>query len=94
MKASINTNAGTHELTITSHDLNWDELQQATFSEGEVQGRDRLKLIGQELTVPRLRSKAGDAPTREGEGKTSYRTDAAPGHYQTRYGAGVISRHL
>jgi len=94
VKASINTNTVTNELTITIQGLNWDDLEQASFYEGEVQVRDLLKLIGQELTVHLLRSKAVDAPTLEWEGKTYYRKDTSPGHYQTLYGEVVLSRHL
>ncbi len=94
MKASINTNAVTHELTITIQGLNWDDIQQAAFSEGEVQVRDLLKLIGQELAVHLLRSKAVDAATLEWEGKTYYRKETSPGHYQTLYGEVVLSHHL
>jgi len=94
MKASINTNAGTHELTITLQGLNWDEVEQASFYEGEVQVRELLKLIGQELTMHLLRSKAVDAPTLEWEGTSYYRKEASPGHYQTLYGEVVLSRHL
>ncbi len=53
VKASINTNAVTNELTITIQGLNWDDIEQASFYEGEVQVRDLLKVIGQELTVHR-----------------------------------------
>jgi hypothetical protein len=81
-------------LTITIQGLKWDEIEQASFYEGEVQVRDLLKLIGQELTLRLLRSKAVDAPTLEREGKTYYRKDASPGHYQTLYGEVVLSRHL
>lgn len=94
MKASINTNIVTNELTITIQGLKWDEIEQASFYEGEVQVRDLLKLIGQELTLRLLRSKAVDAPTLEREGKTYDRKDASPGHYQTLYGEVVLSRHL
>ncbi len=94
MKASINTNVGTHELTITIQGLNWDDIEQASFYEGEVQVRELLKLIGQELTVHLLRSKAVEAPTLEWEGKTYYRQETSPGHYQTLYGEVVLSRHL
>ena len=58
MKASINTNTVTNEVTITIEGLNWDDLQQASFYAGEVQVRALLKLIGQELTMQLLRSKA------------------------------------
>jgi hypothetical protein len=84
----------TNELTITIQGLNWDDIEQASFYEGEVQVRDLLKVIGQELTVHLLRSKAVDAPTLEREGKTYYRKDTSPGHYQTLYGEVVLSRHL
>jgi len=94
VKASINTNVGTHELTITIQGLNWDDIQQAAFYEGEVQVRDLLKLIGQELTVHLLRSKAVDAPTVKWEGETYYRKETSLGHYQTLYGEVVLSRHL
>jgi hypothetical protein len=94
VKVSINPNAVTHELTITIQGLNWDEVEQASFYEGEVQVRDLLQLIGQELTVHLLRSKAEDASTLEWQGKTYYRKAASPGHYQTLYGEVVISRHL
>ena len=94
MKASITPNTVTNELTITIQGLNWDAIEQASFYEGEVQVRDLLQLIGQELTVHLLRSKAPEAPTLEWEGKTYYRKAASPGHYQTLYGEVVLSRHL
>jgi hypothetical protein len=94
VKASINPNAVTNELTITLQGLNWDDIEQASFSEGEVQVRDLLKVIGQELTVHLLRRKAIAAPTLEGEGQTYYRKDTSPGHYQTLYGEVVLSRPL
>ena len=91
MKASINPNAVTHELTITIEGLNWEDIEQASFYEGEVQVRELLKLIGQELTLHLLRSKAVDAPTLTVEGKTYYRKDASLGHYHTLYGEVGIS---
>jgi hypothetical protein len=94
VKASINTNTVTNEVTITIEGLNWDDIGQASFYEGEVQVRDLLQLIGQELTVHLLRRKAVEAPTLEWAGKTYYRKDASPGHYQTLYGEVVLSRHL
>jgi hypothetical protein len=94
VKVSINPNAVTHELTITIQGLNWDEVEQAAFYEGEVQVRDLLQLIGQELTLHLLRSKALEAPTLQWQGKTYYRKAASPGHYQTLYGEVVLSRHL
>jgi hypothetical protein len=94
MKASINTDVMTHELTITIQGLNWEDIEQASFYEGEVEVRDLLKLIGQELTVHLLRSKAVDTPTLEWEGKTYYRKEASPGPYQTLYGEVVLSRPL
>jgi hypothetical protein len=84
----------THELTITIQGLNWDEVEQASFYEGEVQVRELLKVIGQELTVQLLRGKDIDTPTLEWQGKTYYRKAASPGHYQTLYGEVVLSRHL
>ena len=93
MKASINTNAVTNELTITIEGLNWEDLQQASFYAGEVQVRDLLKVIGQELTAQLLRSKDIETPTLEREGKTYYRKAATPGHYQTLYGEVAVSRH-
>jgi hypothetical protein len=94
VKASINTSAVTNELTITIQGLNWDDIEQAAFYEGEVQVRDLLKVIGQELTVHLLRSKAVDAPTVKWEGETYYRKETSLGHYQTLYGEVVLSRHL
>jgi hypothetical protein len=84
----------TPELTITIQGLNWDEATQASFYEGEVQVRELLKLIGQELTLHLLRSKTVAAPTLEWEGQIYYRKAASPGHYQTLYGEVVLSRHL
>src|SRR5262249_32615707 len=55
---------------------------------------DLLKVIGQELTVHLLHSKAVDAPTVKWEGETYYRKETSLGHYQTLYGEVVISRHL
>ena len=94
MKASLNTSAVTNELTITLQGLNWDDIEQAAFYEGEVQVRDLLKVIGQELTVHLLRSKAVDAPTVKWEGETYYRKETSLGHYQTLYGEVVLSRPL
>jgi hypothetical protein len=94
VKASINANTGTNELTITIQGLNWDDIEQAPFYEGEVQVRDLLKLIGQELTVHLLRRRAVDAPRLTVEGKTYYRKAASLGHYQTLYGEVVLSRYL
>ena len=94
MKASINSNWVTNELTITIQGLNWADTQQAAFYEGELQVRTLLKLIGQELTRQLLRSKAVDAPTLELQGEIYYRKAASPGHYQTLYGEVVLSRHL
>jgi hypothetical protein len=93
VKVSINTNAGTHELTITIQGLNWAEVEQAAFYEGERQVRDLLRHIGQALTAQLLRSKAVDTPTLEWAGTTYYRKAATPGHYQTLYGEVVVSRH-
>jgi hypothetical protein len=94
MKVSINPNAMTHELTITIQGLNWEDVEQASFYEGEVQVRDLLQLIGQELIGHLLRSKAVETPTLEWEGKTYYRKAASPGHYQTLYGEVILSRYL
>ena len=93
MKASRSTNAVTNELTITIEGLTWEDLQQASFYAGEVQVRELLKVIGQELTVQLLRSKDVDTPTLEREGKTYYRKAATPGHYHTLYGEVVLFRH-
>ncbi len=94
MKASISTNAVANELTITIQDLNWEDTQQASFYEGEVQVRALLQLIGQALTRQLLRSKDVDASSRELEGETYYRKAASLGHYQTLYGEVVVLRHL
>ncbi len=94
MKASISTNSVANELTITIQGLNWEDTQQASFSEGELQVRDLLKVIGQEVTVQLLHSKEVDAPTLAVAGETYYRKAASLGHYQTLYGEVVISRHL
>jgi len=93
VKVSISTNAVTNELTITVEGLNWAEVQQASFYAGEVQVRDLLKMIGQELIVPLLRSKDVDTPTLEQQGQTYYRKAATLGHYQTLYGEVVLARH-
>jgi hypothetical protein len=94
VKASINTNARTHELTITIQGLNWKDIEQASFYEGEVRVRELLKLIGQELTMQLLRRKDVETPTLELEGQTYYRKAATLGHYQTLYGEVVLARHL
>ncbi|MBI3796958.1 MAG: hypothetical protein HY268_08325 [Deltaproteobacteria bacterium] len=94
MKASINTNGGTNGLTITIQGLNWDAIQQGSFYEGEVQVRELLKLIGQELTGQLLRRKVEDTPTLQWQGQTYYRKEASLGHYQTLYGEVVLARPL
>src|SRR4030095_16426805 len=88
-----NTNTRTHELTITVQGLNWEDLKQGAFYEGEVQVRDLRQLIGQELTAQLLRSKDVEVPTLHWEGQTYYRKAATPGHYQTLYGEVDLSRH-
>jgi hypothetical protein len=50
VKVSITPNALTNEVTITIQGLNWADIEQASFYEGEVQVRELLNLIGQELT--------------------------------------------
>jgi hypothetical protein len=94
VKASIKTNPVTNEVTITIQGLNWAEVEQASFYEGEEQVRDLLQLIGQELTLVLLRSKEVDTPTLDWEGTTYYRKDASLGHYHTLYGEVVLARHL
>jgi hypothetical protein len=94
MKASISANAETNELTITVHDINWEQSRQASFYAGEVQVRQLLQLIGQALTVELLRSKEIMAAHLEHAGETYYRKEATPGHYQTLYGEVVVTRHL
>jgi insertion element IS1 protein InsB len=84
----------TNELTITIQGLKWEDIQQASFYEGEVQVRALLQLIGQELTVQLLRSKAVEAPTLAVGAETYYRKEASLGHYHTLYGEVVISRPL
>ena len=79
MKVSIKTKAGTHKLTITVQGLNWEDVEQGAFYDGEVQVRDLLRLIGQELTLHLLRRKAVEAPTLEWKGTTYYRKAASPG---------------
>jgi hypothetical protein len=83
----------TNELTITIEGLNWEGLQHASFYAGEVQVRELLKVIGQELTLQLLRSKAVATPTLQRKGTTYYRKAATLGHYQTLYGEVVVSRH-
>jgi hypothetical protein len=39
MQASISTNPVANELTLTIHDVNWEEIQNAPFYEGERQVR-------------------------------------------------------
>jgi hypothetical protein len=94
MQASISTNPVATELTLTIRDMNWEEIQNVPFYEGECRVRALLQLLGQELTAPLLQSKDVSAPSLDLEGQTSYRKEASPGHYQTRYGEVVVSRHL
>jgi len=94
MKASISTTSVANELTLTSQGLNWEDTPQASCYEGAVQGRDLLKVIGQELTVHLRRSQEVAAPTLAVAGETYYRKAASRGHYQTLSGAVVLSRHL
>ena len=93
MKASISANPMTNALTITMEGLNWEDLQQASFYAGEIQVRELLKVIGQELLAQLLRSKDVATPTLEREGQTYYRKAATRGHYQTLYGEVVVFRH-
>lgn len=94
MKASISANTVTNELTITIHDLNWEESHQTSFYAGEVRVRALLQVIGQALTVELLSSKDVTTPRLEYGGQTYYRKDATPGPYQTLYGEVVVMRHL
>jgi hypothetical protein len=94
MKASISANTVTNELTITIHDLNWEESHQTSFYAGEVRVRALLQVIGQALTVELLSSKDVTTPRLEYGGQTYYRKEATPGPYQTLYGEVVVMRHL
>ncbi len=94
MKASISSNPVANELTLTIRDVNWEEIQNAPFYEGECQVRDLLKLLGQELTGHLLQSKDVSAPSLELEGQIYYRKEASPAHYHTLYGEVVFARHL
>jgi hypothetical protein len=94
MKASISATPVTNELTITIHDLNWEESQQASFYAGEVRVRALLQVIGQALTRELLSRKDVTAPRVEYGGQTYYRKEATLGHYQTLYGEVVVERHL
>jgi hypothetical protein len=94
MKASIIANTVTNELTITIHDLNWEDTQQTSFYAGEVRVRNLLQVIGQALTRELLSSKDVTVPRLEYGGQTYYRKEATPGHYQTLYGEVVMVRHL
>ena len=76
VKASISTKVVTNELTLTLEGLNWEDLQQASFYVGEVEGRELLKVIGQEMTAQLRRSKDGAPPTLQWEGQTYYRKAA------------------
>jgi hypothetical protein len=84
----------TNELTMTIHGVDWEKSQHAAFYAGEVQVRELLQLIGQELTVELLRSKEVTPARLEHGGQTYYRKEATPGHYQTPYGEVVVSRYL
>jgi hypothetical protein len=94
MKASIQSNAVTNEVTITIQGLNWEACTQASFYAGEVQVRDVLQVIGQTLTRELLRANDVTAPRVEHGGQTYYRKAATPGQYQTPYGEVVVERHL
>ena len=94
MKASISANTVTNELTITIHDLNWEDNQQTSFYAGEVRVRNLLQVIGQALTRELLSRKDVTVPRVEYGGQTYYRKEATPGHYQTLYGEVVMVRHL
>jgi len=83
----------TNEVTIIIQGLSWAEVEQASFYAGEVQVRNLLQFIGQELTLALLRSKDVATPTLEQEGQTYYRKAATLGHYQTLYGEVVLARH-
>jgi hypothetical protein len=94
MKASIQSNVVTNEVTITIQGLNWDACRQSAFYGGEVQVRDVLQVIGQALTRELLQAKAVTAPRVEQDGQTYYRKAATSGTYQTPYGEVVVERHL
>jgi hypothetical protein len=94
MQASMSINPVANELTLTIHDVNWEEIQHAPFYQGECHVRALLQLLGQELTAHLLQSKDVSAPRLEVEGQSYYRKEASPGHYQTLYGEVVVSRHL
>ena len=90
----MSTNPVANELTLTIRGVNWEEIQNAPFYEGECQVRALLQLLGQELTAHLLQSQDVSAPRLEVEGQSYYRKEASPGHYHTLYGEVVISRHL
>jgi hypothetical protein len=94
MQASMSTTPVANELTLTLRAVNWEEIPTAPFSEGECHVRALRQLLGQELTAHLLQRPDVSAPCLEVEGQSYYRKEAAPGHYQTRYGEGVVSRPL
>lgn len=94
MEANIQSNARTHELTITIQDVNWEACQKGAFYAGEMQVRDVLQVIGQALTRELLHAKAVTTPRVEQDGQVYYRKAATPGTYQTPYGEVVVDRHL
>jgi hypothetical protein len=94
MKVSMSTDPGANELTLTIGDVNWEEIQHASFYEGECHVRALLQRLGQELIAHLLQSKDVNTPRLELAGQSYYRKEAAAGHYQTLYGEVVVSRHL
>lgn len=93
MEISIEANARTQELTITLHGVAWEEIEQGTVYQGEVQVRELLKGIGRELTGRLLRRQDVTTPTLLVAGESYYRKEATPGHYQTLYGEVTVVRH-
>lgn len=95
MKASINFDCATDELTIKLPAAAWRAAQQqGDFHAGERALRELLCVAGQELTADWLRAQDVDVAQLEVAGTTYYRKEASAGHYQTLYGEVVVARHL
>ncbi|MBS1786785.1 MAG: ISKra4 family transposase [Acidobacteria bacterium] len=94
MQVSIKSNPQAKQLTITLTDVDWVQLQQGNFYEGERQVQQIVALTGRELTRDLLRSHDSDAHALWRDGRRWSRKEASPGHYLTLYGEVVVTRHL
>jgi hypothetical protein len=94
VKVSIKSDAQAKQVTITLSEIDFEKMALESFYQSEKRVQQIVNNIGKELTRKILQSRDIDDKAIERDGQTWYRKEASDGHYQTLYGAVIVSRHL